>query len=115
MNFKQLKLMSVFLLATSGSVLANDCSLPQDPIVPDGNVASEDELIASQVAIKNYQGELAVFRDCLTDADAALDPKDADSEALKKATLDQYNTSVDQETKVVEEFSAAVQAFKARN
>jgi len=90
------------------------CSIPAGPIIPDGNVASEDELVAASKGIKAYQESLVDYRKCLDTKQEALDPETettvADTLAIKAA----YDASIDAETAVAEEFNGAVRAFKSR-
>jgi len=112
---KQFRLSLSFLTLTafSGYTFA-DCALPESPIVPDGNVASEDELVAAQKAMKAYQAKLGDYRLCLDDQQTALDPEAETSvEAIAEITAN-YDASVDAESVIAEEFNVAVRAFKAR-
>jgi hypothetical protein len=109
-----LKLGVISLLLISATATSAECNLPNSPIIPDGNVASQDELVAAQKAMKAYQGELVGYRQCLDGKLQALDPE-AESSAEQTAALNaRYDRSVDAEAKVAEEFNAAVRAFKAR-
>jgi len=56
---------SALILAVSSYANA-ECTTPSAPIIPDGNVASQDELVAAQKAMKAYQGELIEHRECLS-------------------------------------------------
>ncbi len=84
------------------------------PIIPDGNVASKDELVSAQARIKYYQDSLLDFRECLLSAERELDPESEGYEDAKKALVARSNESIDLETKVAEEFNKAVRAFKER-
>lgn len=84
------------------------------PIIPDGNVASKDELVSAQARIKYYQDSLLDFRECLSLAEKELDPEAPGYEDAKKALVARSNESIDLETKVAEEFNKAVRAFKER-
>lgn len=115
MKLKQLCLAGILASTFSTTtIFAEDCSLPGAPIIPDGNVASEDELLSAQSAIKGYQANLVDYRTCLQTKSDALDPAAENFEEKSTMNLDLYNASVDAETNVAEEFSAAVQAFRAR-
>lgn len=88
--------------------------MPTSPIIPDGNVASQDELVAAQKAIKGFQGELQEYRDCIDGMQKALNPE-AETTVNEMAALNAlYDGSVDAEDKLAEEFNLAVRAFKAR-
>jgi hypothetical protein len=100
-------------LTLSGHAYA-ECIIPAAPIVPDGNVASEDELVAAQNAMKAFQDSLAEHRVCLATEEATFDEDTEGLVELKAALSDQYNASVDAEEKLADEFNAAVRSFKAR-
>lgn len=97
----------------SGQAFA-ECETPGAPIIPDGNVASMDELVSAQQAMKLYQSSLGEYRICLQDLQEAVDPEAETAAAEGAALLEQYNTSVDAETAIAEKFNTAVKAFKAR-
>lgn len=100
-------------LLSSGLVFA-ECELPAAPIIPDGNVASEDELVAAQKAMKAYQGNLGEYRTCVDGLQSALDPEAEDTAAKVAEYSAMYNKSVDSEAAIADEFNVAVRAFKAR-
>lgn len=104
----------VFLgLFGAGQAFA-ECTSPAGPIIPDGNVASQDELVAAQQAMKAFQGELVGYRQCIDKMLKALSPE-AEETAAKTTELNAlYDASVDAEAAVAEEFNAAVRAFKGR-
>ena len=90
------------------------CDMPAGPIIPDGNVASEDELVAAQKAMKMFQTSLISYRNCLQGMESKIDMEADTAVAHQDVILNNYNLSVDAEAKVAEEFNAAVRAFKAR-
>ncbi|NND81602.1 MAG: hypothetical protein HKN50_04165 [Gammaproteobacteria bacterium] len=96
------------------AITKDDCYMPAAPIIPDGNVASEDELVAAQRAMKMFQESLVSFRGCISTKEKALDMEAEDYEAKGAVLVDAYNKSVDAEARVAEEFNSAVRAFKSR-
>lgn len=101
-------------IALSGQAYA-ECIIPAAPIVPDGNVASEDELVSAQKAMKAFQDSLAEHRVCLSREEETFISEDSEGLVdLQNALSDKYNASVDAEEKLAEEFNAAVRSFKAR-
>lgn len=107
-------LTSALLLALSGNVMAQECANVTPPIVPDGNVASLDELVAAQKGLKAYQADLVEYRDCL-EAQRVAEPGEEEAALQKNAALTAaYDASVDAESMAAEEFNAAVKVFKAR-
>lgn len=105
--------MAAFLVAFSGQAIA-ECEAPSAPIIPDGNVASMDELISAQNALKAFQSSVLDYRSCLQALDEAIDAEADDAVARRTNILESYNTSVDHETALAEEFNGAVRAYKAR-
>jgi len=84
------------------------------PIIPDGNIATQDELISAQKRIKAYQESLLDFRECLIEVEKSLDPEAEDYQSIKDALLDRSNASIDVEEKVAEEFNTAIRTYKSR-
>lgn len=84
------------------------------PIIPDGNIATKDELIAAQKRIKVYQDSLLDFRECLTAQEATLSPEAEDYEAQKAALVVRSDESIDLENKVAAEFNDAIKIYKER-
>ena len=107
-------LLATLLLATFSMQAMAECDTPAAPIIPDGNVASEDELVAAQKAMKMFQGSLADYRTCLATAQEALDAKDEANTDMIAELNDKYNVSIDAETGIAEEFNTAVRMFKSR-
>lgn len=100
-------------ITLSGHAYA-ECVAPATPIIPDGNVASEDELVSASKAMKAFQTKLVDHRNCLAEEEGTLDTEAENFMELKKAVGAKYNESVDAEEKLAEEFNVAVRAFKAR-
>lgn len=104
---------STLSLLITGHAYA-ECEVPAAPIIPDGNVASEDELVAAQIAVKTFQGKLVDYRDCLLKKELAADQQAEDYEAKTAEILALSNASVDMEEKIAEEFNQAVRSYKER-
>lgn len=114
-RFSKTLIASTLLVGFSATVAAQDCVLPTAPIIPDGNVASKDELISAQGAYKEYELNIDGYRGCLEEKDKAI-VVDAEGAAEQKAELLALDgASVDALTKVAEEFNVAVRAFKAKS
>ena len=104
---------AILLSAVSAQAFA-ECDETSSPIIPDGNVASMDELVSAQKAIKMYQTSLTEYRDCLKAMEEAIDPEAETAQEQSAAILADYNGSVDNEAAIAEEFNVAVRDFKAR-
>ena len=113
---KKITLMTGLLIAISTPLVQAECVAPVVPIIPDGNVASEDELITTSKAIKAFQlGDLTEYRNCLSELEKTLDVETDAGKEQAAEILNQFNTSVDSETAMSEKFNAAIRAFKARS
>ena len=108
------KFITAIMLSTVSNIAFAECDEPGTPIVTDGKVASMDELVSAQKAIKIYQTSLGEYRDCLKGMESAIDLEAEGSAEKSAAILTSYNASVDSESLIAEEFNTAVQAFKAR-
>jgi hypothetical protein len=117
-RFSTAACIAITLLSIGASAQAqtvSDCTLPTQPIIPDGNVASMDELVAAQNAFKMYQGHLGGYRTCLLEAEAALSKDSEDLEESTAKITKLYDGSVDAETVTAEKFNESVRAYNARN
>jgi hypothetical protein len=107
--------LALLFASTSFAQRADDCVLPGSPIVPDGNVATEDELLASQAAVKAFQASLGDYRGCLENQRLKHDPETDEGKAAILSIIETYNKSGDAEEQVGAQFNQAVRDYKARN
>lgn len=114
MRMSNRKIVAAIVLSLASSLAFAECDEPSAPIVPDGNVASMDELVSAQKSIKMFQTSLEEYRDCLKGMEQAIDQESEDAQEQAAAIIASYNGSVDKEAMVAEEFNGAVQSFKAR-
>ena len=84
------------------------------PIIPDGNIATKDELVSAQKRVKVYQESLLDFRECLLEKEKMLDPSSESYEDQKAALAARSNKSIDLESKVAAEFNDAIKIYKTR-
>ena len=82
------------------------CDYPSSVDVPNGKKATKEEMMAGVKAMKVWQEEMIVYRECLEEeaetSKAAIDSSDPLDEAAQIAALDRqlllkYNASVDEE------------------
>ncbi len=100
--------------SASGVPGANCMHTNRTPIIPDGNIASKDELVSAKARIKAYQDNLLDFRECLLTAEKALDAESAGyADAIKQLGI-RSDASIDLETRVAEEFNEAIKIYKSR-
>jgi len=98
-------------LLHSTAVKADDCNNPTAPIIPDGNIASEDELVYAREAVTAYQTRLIEYRQCLQTEDQNLQ---SEPQTQSEETLAKIDQSIDDETIVVEKLNQAIRTFKDR-
>jgi len=87
---------------------AQQCNLPSaPPPIPEAPV--KDDLLKAQKFVKQFQGEMEVYRACLD--------KDKENPALtwgnQQALNNAYDYSVDMEERVAAMFNEALQVYKA--
>jgi hypothetical protein len=100
-------------LGISSNALAT-CTAPAAPIIPDGNVASQDELVAAQRAYKAFEKKFYDFRDCLSSKEQAISPDSDDLEAQKGLITAADDAAFKELNRVANEFNSAVKVFKTR-
>lgn len=116
-----IKLALIGLALGSAASMAQDCTAPTLPTLPDGAKANQEEMLAGQKAVKGYQAANAAYRACLDPKVAAAETAAAgDSpgpelvEALKKLN-DEYNASVSREEELATSFNTELKEYKAAN
>ena len=117
----EMKLMIAALALAGTSALAEDCTAPQVPSLPDGATASYDDMIAGQGAVKAFQAENLEYMNCIEPrintalaAAQAEDATDADKAAV--ASLEAaYNAAVSAEEDLAGKFNSAIRAYKEAN
>jgi len=80
--------------------LAGDCEFPTEPTIPDANVATMEQMVATQDDIKTYMEQSNELLECLDDL--ADDLEDDDRDMIIAA----YNDTVDGQQTVAESFNA---------
>jgi hypothetical protein len=105
---------AAFTLLLSAGVLRAECNFPSaDGLkIPDGNTATKEELIAAITQVREYQAQMAAFRDCL-DAELAAMEQPPVLEASQFHDL-RYNSSISEEEEIAARLNAEIRAFKAR-
>ena len=89
-----------------------DCTLyATAPAMPDGGSATADERMATIQEIKSFQGALNEYRACLS---AIAENEELEIEA-REAALEEYNRTVEVETKMVEDWQKFDKKFKKAN
>ena len=97
--------------SASGKLLTS-CEYPEQPTIPDGLNASENELIATQKIMKAYLAEGDTYLACISELEKSWG---ADVNEEQKAVLVIFhNKIVDDMQEIAERFNTAVRAFKGR-
>ncbi len=106
---------TAFVVSTPA--VSKDCAYPEKVDVPDGNAATEEEMIAGQKRVKKYIAAMESYLDCLQDdlAERAADMSEEEIAEQRALTDSRHNAAVDEMETVANEFNAAVRAYKASN
>lgn len=111
----------VGLSLASAPIIAEECTAPSAPDLPDGSTATLEQMLEGQAAVKAYQASNTEYRACLepliTAAETAAsgdDPVLEESETVDRLN-EQYNASVSSEEEVAGEFNTQLKAYKAAN
>jgi hypothetical protein len=114
-----IKLALIGLALGSAAVMAEDCTAPTAPTLPDGAKSTLEQMLAGQKGIKEYQAANSAYRTCLDPKVAAAEtaasgdsPAAEAVEALKKIN-EEYNASVTREEELAAKFNTELKAYKA--
>jgi hypothetical protein len=115
------KLALIGLALGSTASVADDCTPPPMPGLPDGATASLEQMLAGQKAVKDYQAANSEFRACLepkvsaAEVDSLADAENEEIQATLKKLNDEYNNSVSEEEKLAESFNTELREYKEAN
>ena len=86
-----------------------DCVLPPAPSkIPDGNTASEQEMVTAMQTLKEYNGDVETYTKCLEFEAKQNRLSHTDEERM-------HNTAGDTLTKIAAKFNEQVRTFKAKS
>ncbi len=105
----------IFLCAALISANASArCVYPKKPKdLPDGNTATEAQMLESNKNVKTYRDEMQGFLDCLNSTAESLDPE---TEKKQIEILGaRHDAAFDELTAVAAQFNEAVRIYKARS
>lgn len=111
---------AIALVTLFAASVAWACDYPQRADVPDGAMASKEEMIAGQRAVKSYMSAMNNYLSCIEAAEqetiAANGNTDENAKQQKIEMYNKkYNAAVDEMNLVAEEFNMQVRAYKQRN
>lgn len=95
--------------------LADDCSRPPAPAVPNGAQASNDAMVTAHGAVKSYMGDTQAYLDCLEQLETRHQETKTLTPEMKQEYATRYNAAVDSMETVAAEFNQAVRDYKAAN
>lgn len=107
-----MKLLVAALALFASSAFAAECRLPLVPPLPDGETASEAEILAAREQIAQYVAAGEAFIVCLTVTRDGSDPN-TPPEKLAEWTK-QHNAAVDQMQAIATAFNRELARYKAR-
>lgn len=108
---------SISLVFAAQSALA--CDYPDRVLVPNGNTATKEEMVAGQRGVKKYVADMEIYLECIVEEEKAaresMGPLEADREQEREDMLNKkYNAAVDEMERLAAQFNAEVQAYKAK-
>jgi hypothetical protein len=110
-------ILSTVLIFAAGSSLA--CDYPKRVLIPNGNVATKEEMIEGQRGVKTYVTNMEQYLECIVEeekqARAEMDGLAPEVEQEREDMMNKkYNAAVDEMERVAAQFNAEVQAYRAR-
>ena len=100
----------VGLLALGGAISTLACEAPMEVDIPQGDVATLDEMLAAQSGVKEYMAAMDEYLGCLDEEMEALGEEATEEE--RADMVDRYNTSVTQMEETAAEFNAQRQLYQ---
>jgi hypothetical protein len=105
---KRILLVAALAYAASLPAFA-DCELPPAPSkIPDGNTASQQEMVTAMNTLKEYNGDVETYTKCLEFEAKQNHLSKSDEERM-------HNNAVDTLQKIAAKFNEQVRTFKAKN
>jgi len=112
---------TIVLIIFAPAALA--CDYPTSVDVPNGKKATKEEMMAGVKAMKAWQEDVIIYRECIEEENeaskAAIDSSDPLNQAAQTAALDRqlllkYNASVDEETELGSEVNEQIRAYNSK-
>ncbi len=99
--------------------LALGCDYPKRVSIPNGSVATKDEMIAGQRGIKKYMVDMEEYLACIAEEDEKIRAGIEDPDLLVEAQRDEmlvkkHNAAVEEMEILAADFNEAVRTYKAR-
>ena len=118
-----IRILSGLALATlmAGAATA-DCVYPKEPgNTPDGNTATQEQMVEGMKAVKEYNGQVTAYLDCLQkEQDARIEAAGPDApaeqiEQIKAIHTKRHNAAVEALEQHAARFNEQVKTFKSRD
>ena len=92
-----------------------DCNYPKmDFVIPNGAIATMENMVAGQTNFKSYNADMEAYLDCL-DSELAKVSKGLDNyQEIQSFSDSKYNAAVDELTEAANQWNEAVRAYKAQ-
>ena len=99
--------------------LALACDYPERVSIPNGTVATKDEMVAGQRGVKKYMLDMEEYLDCIAEDDEKLRAGIENPDLLVEAQRDEmlvkkHNAAVEEMEKLAADYNEAVRTYKAR-
>ncbi len=103
----------------ANAALADDCTAPEAPTLPDGASSSMEQMLEGQKAVKTFQAANLEYMQCLEPALSAAEMQVKEgvegAEDSYKAIEERYNAAVSLEEEVAGQFNTEIREYKAAN
>ena len=116
---KNLTILSAALLLFAIPAFGFACEYPERPTLPDGSVASKEDMIAAQTVVKAFIAAVDEYLDCIEqeekDAIAAMDNPDEETIQRRDELLSKRFDAANEEKFLFgEQWNQQVRAYNAR-
>ncbi|HNR21549.1 MAG TPA: hypothetical protein PKL49_00850 [Steroidobacteraceae bacterium] len=111
-------LAAALVIAFAGGPVYAACTYPTSPDkIPDGRVASMEEMIAAKKQVEQYNKDMEAYLSCIKlefDAQSADSTLTAEQKTeLEKRQVQKHNAAIDELEGVAARFNEQVKAYKA--
>jgi hypothetical protein len=103
---------SALLMLLSSSGFA-ECSRPDAPTLPDGEVSDLATMVEGQKAVKAYVAGTEAYLECLSEENEKSSEELAEEEIARRVEM--HNAAVDDMEKVAAQFNEEIREYKAQS
>jgi hypothetical protein len=107
-----MKLIASMLLLILAQTATAACNRPTAPVLPDGDTAELEAMVAGQKAVKAYVTETEAYLECLNAEGEAVAETETPEQQL--ARIDEHNSAVDEMEAVAGQFNEEIREYKAK-